>query len=100
MQEKRVHRRVPVEFTVVCELEDGTTIAGVARDVSIGGMYVDCSESLAFGTKLTVVGRLPTMKVEARLPGTVRWCKPDGLGVQFGLLGARETHAIAQLMQR
>jgi hypothetical protein len=38
--------------------------------------------------------------VDLKLPGTVRWAKPGGLGIQFGLLGARETHSIAQLLKR
>ena len=98
MQEKRVHPRVAIEAQVVCELSDGTTLVGTARDLSVGGMYVECSEKVPFGTRLTVVGRLPRTKFDARLPATVRWCKPGGFGVQFGLLGARETHAIVQLM--
>ena len=32
-----------------------------------------------------------------QIPGVVRWTRPDGMGVQFGLLGARETHAITEL---
>jgi hypothetical protein len=27
----------------------------------------------------------------------VRWTRSDGMGVQFGLIGARETHAITEL---
>jgi hypothetical protein len=33
------------------------------------------------------------------LPGIVRWTKQDGMGVQFRLLGARETHAITEIMR-
>ena len=100
MQDKRVHRRAIIEVEVTCDIGDGRSLPGVARDVSIGGMHIECAEVLPFGTQLTVVGTLPGMKGEARLPGTVRWCKPDGFGVQFGLLGARETHAIAQLIRK
>jgi hypothetical protein len=100
VQDKRVHPRATIEVEVKCELADGRVLSGVARDVSIGGMYIECPDDLPFGAQLTVVGVLPGMKTEARLPATVRWCKPDGFGVQFGLLGARETHAIAQVPRR
>jgi hypothetical protein len=35
-----------------------------------------------------------------KLPAVVRWNKPGGFGVQFGLLGAKETHSLAQLLKR
>jgi type IV pilus assembly protein PilZ len=46
------------------------------------------------------VGRFTGTKGDLRLPAIVRWTKPDGFGVQFGSLGARETHAISQLLKR
>ena len=100
MQDKRVHPRVPIETDVVCELRDGTRFGGVAKDVSVGGMFVQCADTLPFGTDLVVVGKLPGTPAELRLPGVVRWAKPGGVGVQFGLLGARETHAIARILKQ
>ena len=97
MQEKRSHPRTEVNVTVNCERKDGSAIAGVGRDISLGGLFVEASEVPPFGTELTIVGRLPGMDREARLPAVVRWTKPGGFGVQFGLLGARETHAITRL---
>jgi hypothetical protein len=44
--------------------------------------------------------RFPGTKAELRLPAIVRWATPDGFGVQFGSLGARETHAISELFKR
>ena len=32
------------------------------------------------------------------LPGKVRWTSHDGMGIQFGNLGARETHTITELV--
>jgi type IV pilus assembly protein PilZ len=46
------------------------------------------------------VARFVGTKADLRLPGIVRWAKPDGFGVQFGSLGARETHAISELLKR
>ena len=39
----------------------------------------------------------PAQKAPFALPGVVRWNRDDGMGVQFGLIGARETHAITEL---
>jgi type IV pilus assembly protein PilZ len=72
----------------------------MARDISIGGMFVESGEILPFGTELTIAVRLPGTKADLRLPAIVRWAKPSGFGVQFGSLGARETHAISQLLKR
>jgi len=66
--------------------------------VSLGGMFIEAAETPAFGTQLTIVTRLGGM--DAKLPGVVRWAKPGGFGVQFGLLGARETHAIALMLKK
>lgn len=99
MQEKRVHPRVTVEIPVVCETQAGESIAGVMRDISLGGIFVEAATSPPFGAAVTVVGALPGLPAEAKLPGVVRWGKPGGFGVQFGLLGARETHAITNILR-
>jgi len=99
VQEKRVHPRVTVEISVVCETQAGERISGVVRDISLGGIFVESATAPAFGTAVTVIGALPGLGGEAKLPGVVRWGKPGGFGVQFGLLGARETHAITKLLR-
>ena len=100
MQDKRVHPRVNVDTEVSCEPRDGAPVSGMAKDISIGGMFIEATATLPFGTEVTIVGRFPRMKAELRLPGIVRWAKPTGFGVQFGSLGARETHAISELLKR
>jgi Tfp pilus assembly protein PilZ len=99
VQEKRVHARVPVDISVTCELKDRPAIPGMAKDLSVGGMFVETTESLPFNTQLIIVVRIPGMDADSRIPGTVRWAKPNGIGVQFGMLGARETHALTELMR-
>lgn len=100
MQDKRVHPRVVVDTTVSCEVAGVAAFAGMAKDISIGGMFVESTEVVPFGTEVTIVGRFAGTKADLRLPAIVRWAKPDGFGVQFGSLGARETHAISQLLKR
>jgi PilZ domain-containing protein len=100
VEDKRVHPRVLVGAPVSCEVRDGATFIGVAKDISIGGMFVESTEVVPFGTEVTIVARFAGTKADVRLPAIVRWAKPDGFGVQFGSLGARETHAISQLLKR
>ena len=100
MQDKRVHSRVVVDTIVTCEPRDAAAFVGMAKDISIGGTFVESTQVLPFGTQITIVGRFPGAKADLRLAGIVRWAKPDGFGVQFGALGARETHAISELLKR
>ena len=100
MQDKRVHPRVNVDTPVSCQPREGAPLLGMAKDISIGGMFIEATGTLPFGTEVTIVGRFPGMKAELRLPGIVRWAKPSGFGVQFGSLGARDTHAISELLKR
>jgi hypothetical protein len=100
VEDKRVHPRVNLDSQVSCELRDAAPFTGMAKDISIGGMFIESSEIVPFGTEITIGCRLPGTKAELRLPGIVRWAKPTGFGVQFGSLGARETHAISQLLKR
>jgi Tfp pilus assembly protein PilZ len=99
VHDKRSHPRVPLSANVTCELRDGGTIHGQSRDISVGGMFIESETPVTFGTEVTIVMRLPNTKADARLPGTIRWLNPGGFGVQFGLLGARETHAISELFK-
>jgi hypothetical protein len=99
LNDKRLHPRVPIDVTFTCEHAGGASFSGHAKDISVGGMYVDADQQPSFGTQLTMIGRLPGAKKDVRLPAVVRWAKPGGFGVQFGLLGALETHLISELMK-
>jgi hypothetical protein len=86
--------------TVTCERAGGESFEAFAKDISVGGMFVQSEDTAPpFGTELTIVGMLPGSKKPVRLPAIVRWAKPNGFGVQFGLLGAFETHVISELMR-
>lgn len=99
MQDKRSHPRVPLSVDVTCEVSGGAPILGRSKDISVGGMFIDSETQVTFGTQVSIVLRLPNTKADVRLPGIIRWLKPGGFGVQFGLLGARETHAISELFK-
>ena len=99
VEEKRVYVRAPISVDISCEDELGNSFAGVTQDISMGGMYVEAASSPAFGAKVTVLCHLPGAATPTKFPGTIRWVRPDGFGVQFGLLGAKETHLLANLMR-
>jgi Tfp pilus assembly protein PilZ len=86
---------VPLEFAAKGSV---ARIAGHARDISLGGMFVQSPTPLPFGADLVIYVLLPGQRSSFALPGVVRWLRgADGMGVQFGLIGARETHAITEL---
>lgn len=95
MQEKRKFPRKPVNVPVLISLDGGQgTVEGVCQDMSIGGVFVVTELMVTFGTKLTLKAEAPGGPLV--FPAVVRWTAPDGLGLQFAGLGARETHAIVQ----
>ena len=99
MTEQRKHHRVPIDLAVTCTPPDGESFEGAAKDISLGGIFVESERKLVFGSTLTLVLRGVAAR-ELRLPGVVRWSEPRGFGVQFGLLGADATHAIVNLVQK
>lgn len=77
---------------------NGESFAGTAKDISIGGMFVVSAQRLEFGEQLSIALSLPDLQQELTLPATVRWTIQTGFGVQFGLIGARETHALSEFI--
>lgn len=66
----------------------------------MGGMYLESDQTMVFGESLSLELTLTGARSAMTLPAVVRWTDPQGFGVQFGLLGARETHAISQQIRR
>ena len=101
MIDLRRHPRVKLESEVTFS-KKGTKDAmrGSARDISLGGMFIETDFPLAHNTELTVNVLVPGQAAPFAIPAIVRWQAPDGMGVQFGLIGARETHAITEAIAR
>ena len=99
MTEQRKHHRIPVHLGVTCVPGVGEAIEGSVKDLSLGGMFVECDKQLPFGSQVTLVLTGVAAR-ELRLPAIVRWSKKHGFGVQFGLLGAYATHAIVDLVKK
>ncbi len=102
MVELRRYLRTPIDVALEFATKGKTERAsGRARDLSLGGMYIQTDTPLAFGEQLIVHVVLPGYKAPLALPAVVRWSRAgEGMGVQFGLLGARETHAITELTSK
>jgi type IV pilus assembly protein PilZ len=63
-------------------------------------MFVETSAPAPFRAEVVVHIVLPGHGAPFALPGVVRWTRGGGMGVQFGLIGARETHAITEVTRR
>jgi hypothetical protein len=100
VSENRQHARQIVETEVAFQVGDGPRIEARCRDVSLGGMFIETAAPLAYGSALRIFVRLPGLRGEASIEAVVRWTKPAGMGVQFGRMGARETHALTLLLGR
>lgn len=98
MQEKRKHHRALIQLDLTIELPDGNQLTAKSADLSLGGMFIESDTAPPFASSVVVACSLPRLEA-ARLPAVVRWVKPGGFGVQFGLLGARETHGIGLLVR-
>ena len=97
-QDTRKFSRTAVQVAVVFQLKDGQRIQGMSCNMSIGGMFIETFSPAAFGEEITVFLKLPGLKEEAGLKATERRLERDGMGVQFGMKGARETHGLTQLL--
>ncbi len=95
MIEQRRYARFPIECPLFFSVK-GTKEPreGIARDIALGGMFVETNEPAAFNEEVIVRVLLPNASEEVTLPGRVRWVRNGGMGIQFGLLGAVETHLI------
>jgi type IV pilus assembly protein PilZ len=98
VQEQRRHFRKSAGFAVEFGVSEGARQPGVCRDFSLGGMHIKTSQPAPFGANVTVYIQLTGLQGVSALPGIVRWVKPDEMGVQFGLIGARETYAITEML--
>ena len=100
VQEQRRHARNPVRLSIVVQGPNGERTEAICSNLGVGGMFMQLPVTYPFGTELTIEMTLAGLAETALLPSVVRWQKPDGLGVQFGLIGARETRAILEYIAR
>ncbi|WP_394825831.1 PilZ domain-containing protein [Pendulispora albinea] len=93
--------RAPIDLLVEFAPKSETTDrrGGRAKDISIGGMFVETPDPPGFGAEVLIELTLPGERSAFVLPGVVRWTDRDGMGVQFRTLSARETFAITEIVR-
>jgi len=97
--ESRRFARKPLHPPVTFQGGDGQTIQAHCENISLGGMYITTDSALPnFGAKVTLLVEFPGASKPFEVEATVRWTKPGGMGVQFGVMGVRETHALTELL--
>ena len=100
MQDNRRHFRVQVQISASCEREGAAPCIVDLLDLSLGGVFVGGTANIPnFGECVVLCCDWPGEPNKVRLPGVVRWVKPGGFGVQFGLLGAKEAHIVTRTVR-
>jgi hypothetical protein len=97
--ERRKYERTRLQESVVVLDESGESLLGEASDISIGGMFIQ-GVTAPLASCVVVYLRFTGDDWAIALPGIVRWVRGQGVGVHFGQLGARETHAITEAIAR
>ena len=84
----------PIAGRVVAEERDDHCLI---LKLGVGGAFVACEHPPAYGERVTL--RIGAGGSAFEVEGIVRWLDAGGFGVQFGFCGARETAALARLVQ-
>jgi hypothetical protein len=90
----RTHVDIPVEFSL---RGSASRQKGRAKDISVGGVHIESASPLAFSSEIEVYVSFGPRQTPVVLNGVVRWTSAGNMGVQFGLLGARATHAVTEI---
>src|SRR6185437_13992458 len=89
--------RVEVDLGAVLVAAGGACVSCRVADISVGGARIETDAQVPFGSTVFLRMKLPGSMRDLVLPTVVRWTRPGVLGLQFGLMGARETHLITSL---
>ncbi len=97
--DKRRHDRLRQSTQV--DFSDGSLfLHGEIRDISLGGMQIECMRGLDRGTHITIA--LPIGSA-LKLNGVVRWCSKQGvkhfLGIQFLEVTPEQESGIREVIQ-
>ncbi len=101
MIEQRKYARAPINTPLFFYVKGkDKELEGTGKDISVGGMAIETSTPAAFGAEVIVHVSLPGSDDVLALPGVVRWVRSGVIGIQFGLLGAVETHIITEIARK
>jgi hypothetical protein len=96
-RERRIASRAQADFVVHIEFAGREANRAWALDIGLGGMFIETDDIPDYATPVFVTIGDPLVSPAIRIPAIVRWSTAHGFGVQFGLLGVRETHALLAL---
>jgi type IV pilus assembly protein PilZ len=85
-----------VDVKGVCVPSGGEPLDVHVTDLCAGGAFLETPVTIDFGTKVDLTLELDGQPVKTS--ATVRWKRKGGVGVQFGLLKARDTYALTEYL--
>jgi hypothetical protein len=95
----RRHTRSPVKTPLEFTQSDPRQVTfGFARDICVGGMFVETEFPAPLGTTVTLRVTLPGLDDETVAVGVVRWTRHKGMGIKFLSIGAEDTRVIAEIV--
>ena len=98
--EERVEQRKGVPIVIEFQSTGGPRFHGLARNLSLGGAWIETDSPARFGSELLVYMSLPGLPEPAAIRSVVRWSRPGAMGIQFGRIGERETQALMDVCDR
>jgi uncharacterized protein (TIGR02266 family) len=98
--DRRYDRRLEIEV-----IHEGQTMSTHTRNISLGGVFIDCDRALPFGAKVMLKFRVPTQTELTQVEGQVRWVEMDdgqvrGVGIRFEGLRARDVWALNKFFEK
>jgi uncharacterized protein (TIGR02266 family) len=92
---RRYDQRLAIEYTAS---EDW--VSSHTKNLSLGGVFVECDSKMPYGTRLKLRFHVPTQKERIEVSGQIRWVDDSGFGVQFDGLRARDVWALGKFFER
>jgi hypothetical protein len=86
---------IPTKLIVNGTSNDCTTL-----NLSLGGALIAADAKYAMGQRVQIAFHVPTMGDAIEVGGTVRWSNPDGIGIQFDGLRARDVWALNEYFKQ
>jgi len=102
--QRRTHARKRVEFRVEIRADGRTQVLTVARNISMGGLFLEMAPPWPVGPEVALCVHLPTGSISCK--GRIAWSSADagepgwdgrrGVGVELSGLGMAEWQALAE----
>lgn len=106
---RRAHPRVPTSVTVTIRVPGGGDFtANRLTNISLGGVFIDMDEPLAFGTEVSLEFVLPVKAKTIQCRGLVVWTSKHseasegkrGIGVRLMEIGIADMRVLADYIER